>query len=535
MRQDCPVALIKSECTNDNLNDNSLLVNEPRNTKLSVSNASSNEQTVSSTNKSLDDVSVRIMEGSSSTPVSSGINQLKVVSINQSTKIRMTTPLKPSPAPAPAQVTATAAVLPTKSPVNTVQNVKEVTKKSYYSNSSSATVARDTYRFKSPNTISRLTADDIGMNARSDNHLSKWGKNNSISPAPTRVTVQPSVSVVNQPSLSTVGSASAIPLSLSTVGSIYKMLGKSYSSVVSSDGNRNTAPSASNTNTNIYKPISKSVPKERPNSSNNHNAWIDSTASILKSNTMRNASISATMDSNAKSVRFVDINRPDVLQNARPINSSSSINSSNYTNNTNMNTLQVHNNTVINEFHTSHSNNTTMSSSLNNIRSILTRTSNEPPGVIVSTSNTVKPAVSSSNIPANKSTAGGETSTITAINKPVMKANVVLPKFPIGSITRIGIIESMKNSSNNANDPSPLAPVNEIIINDLVIVSNAFKMEDNIKLYVGAPVRGPNGEPGELVGPYAKMGKCKVKFPNGIKEVCLQQTVEILISLPNAV
>jgi len=48
------------------------------------------------------------------------------------------------------------------------------------------------------------------------------------------------------------------------------------------------------------------------------------------------------------------------------------------------------------------------------------------------------------------------------------------------------------------------------------IVTGAFRIEENIKLHAGAKVRGPGGEIGELKGPFAKLGKCKVSFPEGL-------------------
>jgi hypothetical protein len=93
---------------------------------------------------------------------------------------------------------------------------------------------------------------------------------------------------------------------------------------------------------------------------------------------------------------------------------------------------------------------------------------------------------------------------------------------------RTGVIDSVKSSSNAASDPSPLAPKVPVLY-DTAIVSGAFRMEDNIKLHIGVPVRGPNGEFGELVGPYAKMGKCKVRFPNGISPALCSHSVDILL------
>ncbi len=51
----------------------------------------------------------------------------------------------------------------------------------------------------------------------------------------------------------------------------------------------------------------------------------------------------------------------------------------------------------------------------------------------------------------------------------------------------------------------------------VAIISGAFHMEENIRDYVGSTAVGPDGETGEVLGPYAKMGKCKVRFPDGLK------------------
>ena len=48
------------------------------------------------------------------------------------------------------------------------------------------------------------------------------------------------------------------------------------------------------------------------------------------------------------------------------------------------------------------------------------------------------------------------------------------------------------------------------------IVSGAFKMEENIRSFVPLlKALGPNGEDGELLGPFGKLGKCKIRFPKG--------------------
>lgn len=99
-------------------------------------------------------------------------------------------------------------------------------------------------------------------------------------------------------------------------------------------------------------------------------------------------------------------------------------------------------------------------------------------------------------------------------------------RFPPGSIVRSGVIDSIKSSQGPAGSP----PTAGDVIYDTVIVSQAFSMEENIKQYIGCPVRGPNGQSGEVVGPYAKMGKCKVKFPTGLSPMKhLRETVEILL------
>ena len=38
-------------------------------------------------------------------------------------------------------------------------------------------------------------------------------------------------------------------------------------------------------------------------------------------------------------------------------------------------------------------------------------------------------------------------------------------------------------------------------------------MEEDVRRYAGSVCRGPAGAKGELVGPFAKLGKCKVRFP----------------------
>ena len=42
------------------------------------------------------------------------------------------------------------------------------------------------------------------------------------------------------------------------------------------------------------------------------------------------------------------------------------------------------------------------------------------------------------------------------------------------------------------------------------IVKDIFKIEENIRLYVGSDVYAEGKKIGELLGPFAKSGKCKV-------------------------
>ena len=70
---------------------------------------------------------------------------------------------------------------------------------------------------------------------------------------------------------------------------------------------------------------------------------------------------------------------------------------------------------------------------------------------------------------------------------------------------RFGVVESLKEP----------ASVDGKVVHHLVIVSGAFKMEENIREHVGALVEGPGGQAGEVIGPFAKLGKCKIKFECG--------------------
>ena len=82
------------------------------------------------------------------------------------------------------------------------------------------------------------------------------------------------------------------------------------------------------------------------------------------------------------------------------------------------------------------------------------------------------------------------------------------PKIKVkATVTRRGTVDILKE---------PIATDSSDILYTICIVSGAFQMEENIKEHIGSVVTGPQGELGELVGPFAKMGKCKVKFSDGI-------------------
>ena len=74
---------------------------------------------------------------------------------------------------------------------------------------------------------------------------------------------------------------------------------------------------------------------------------------------------------------------------------------------------------------------------------------------------------------------------------------------PAGFTVREGLIESCKTES--AGDTSY----------DQAIVKGAFRMEENVKVFVGARVMTSDGKEGQLVAPFGKMGKFKVKFEAG--------------------
>lgn len=62
------------------------------------------------------------------------------------------------------------------------------------------------------------------------------------------------------------------------------------------------------------------------------------------------------------------------------------------------------------------------------------------------------------------------------------------------------------------------------------IVSGAFRMEENIRNFIDT-LRIVSPVVGELVGPFGKMGKCKVRFPDGYKGALIYIAVDISISI----
>jgi hypothetical protein len=64
-----------------------------------------------------------------------------------------------------------------------------------------------------------------------------------------------------------------------------------------------------------------------------------------------------------------------------------------------------------------------------------------------------------------------------------------------------------------------------------VIVKGAFRMEENVRLYIDSECIGPNGEKGTMIGPFAKMGKCKVSFPEGCPASAEGGYVDIITKL----
>ena len=61
------------------------------------------------------------------------------------------------------------------------------------------------------------------------------------------------------------------------------------------------------------------------------------------------------------------------------------------------------------------------------------------------------------------------------------------------------------------------------------ITSGAFRMEENIREHIGAIATTSSGKSGSLVGPYAKMGKCKIEFSDSTG-IMIGENVLIVLS-----
>jgi selenocysteine-specific elongation factor len=84
---------------------------------------------------------------------------------------------------------------------------------------------------------------------------------------------------------------------------------------------------------------------------------------------------------------------------------------------------------------------------------------------------------------------------------------------------RTGKVESVKEESTPE-------PADESFL--VVVVSGGFRMEENVRLYLGARCVTENNEIGELISAFGKLGKCKVKFSSKT-EIPVQSNVKIII------
>ena len=85
---------------------------------------------------------------------------------------------------------------------------------------------------------------------------------------------------------------------------------------------------------------------------------------------------------------------------------------------------------------------------------------------------------------------------------------------------RVGIIESVKTE-----EPCPENAQAQALV---AIVKGAFRMEENVRLFAGARTVCGSAT-GQVVGPFGKMGKCKVRFPTAA-DVVLERAVDIYLS-----
>ena len=104
---------------------------------------------------------------------------------------------------------------------------------------------------------------------------------------------------------------------------------------------------------------------------------------------------------------------------------------------------------------------------------------------------------------------------------PSLSSSLLSPtSFHSSGTLRVGVIESFKPDS----DPGSLES------SVVAIVSGAFTREENIRKYKESQVRVTNKNiNGELSGPFAKLGKCKILFIDGLN-ISVGDLVEIDIS-----
>jgi selenocysteine-specific elongation factor len=88
----------------------------------------------------------------------------------------------------------------------------------------------------------------------------------------------------------------------------------------------------------------------------------------------------------------------------------------------------------------------------------------------------------------------------TGSSTPSVPASTPVTAVSLAAGSRVGYIESIKIEGSG----------DEAVT--VAIIRDAFRMEENIKVHVNCEVVGPNAEAGTLLGPFGKLGKCKVKF-----------------------
>ena len=78
--------------------------------------------------------------------------------------------------------------------------------------------------------------------------------------------------------------------------------------------------------------------------------------------------------------------------------------------------------------------------------------------------------------------------------------------------------------------PSDSPPVQTAANGDLLcttaIVAGAFRMEEDTRLQAGSVVQTAQGQQGEMRGPFAKMGKCKVIFRAGLSAAAQEPAIQ---------